>query len=345
MSAGAIWWGQIGNSLRLLDEISEHLQEERSVLLRMPERLPWRTDFYEAVDIRRAAYSGGRSLKRLAWSGGAEPGEYILKKLCSDVQAVFWPGFSSADYLGSRSDLPVNDYYVWVTGVSAEKDLRSWAEFLTRYNRASAALSKRAVFLVEYAGPALDTGKVEQIVCNVEDYDCRVFCLEAGAALKNAALREYQAELALRIGSGDPEFSWALLQTGEELVIDPVKTAMQTIRQNRDFPALSEQQILSAAWNASVVLFFPILERWRAAFVADHAQQLRGYLPIPNSNGEPVTDPSDLEIGGLFFLNNKHVGAFTPGEKTQILLCRETRNLLAHNKLLSREDARRIMEL
>lgn len=345
MRAGMIWWGQIGNCLRLLDEISEHLQEERSAFLRVPERLPWRTDFYEAVDIRRSAYSGGRSLKRLAWQSGAEPGDFILKKLCSDVQAVFWPGFSSADYLGSRSDLPVNDYYVWVTGVRTEKDARSWAEFLTRYNRASAALAKRAVFLVEYSGPAVDTGRVEQILCTVEDYDCRVFCLEAGAALKNTALREYQAELALRIGSGDPEFSWALLQTGEELLIDPVKTAQKTIRQDRAFPALSEQQLVSAAWNASVVLFFPILERWRAAFVAEHAQQLRQQLPITNSNGEQVTDPSDLEIGSLYFISNKPGCTFTLEEKTRIVLCREARNLLAHNRILSREDARRLMEL
>lgn len=350
MNAGMIWWGQIGNSLHLISEVAEHLQECRSAVLRLPERLPWRAAFYEEVDIRRSAF-GGRSLKRLSWSAGGDPGEFILAKLCSaSVRADYWPGQSVADYLGSRQSLPLNDYYVWITGVRAKADLAKWAEFIARYDRASARSDGRAVFLVEYAGPALETGPVEQIVCTLEDYDCRVFCLEASAALRNAPLRDYQAELALRVGGTDPEFSWALLRTGEALLRDPVATAREVMDRSREsggrpFGPMTEQQIVSAAWRAALVLFFPVLEQWRMDFVARYEQELHRHLPISNSNGEQVTDPFDLEIGALYYIVGLPGNPFTAGEVETIRLCRRTRNLLAHNKMISLEDARRIAQL
>lgn len=351
MSASAIWWGQIGNSLRLLSEVAEHLQECRSAVLRLPERMPWRSAFYEAVDIRRSAFSGGRSMKRLAWRSGGDPGEFVLAQLCSaGVRADYWPGQPCADYLGGREDLLLNDYYVWITGVGTKTDLGKWTEFLTRYDRASAHLAKRAVFVVEYSGPAMESGGTDQIVCSVEDHDCRVFCLEAAAALKNAGLREYQAELALRIGGGDPELCWALLRTGEDLLTDPVRAATRITSDSlasdgRRYRTMTEQQIISAAWKAAVVLFFPVLEQWRMDFVTRHQQELRRHLPITNSNGEQVTDPADLEIGALYFIGSKPGSCFGAEEKAKIDLCRHTRNLLAHNKLISREDALRITAL
>ena len=346
MNAGSIWWGQIGNSLHLISEVAEHLQECRSAVLRLPERLPWRTVFYEEVDIRRSAF-GGRSLKRLSWSG-SDPGEFILAKLCSARdRADYWPGQSVADYLGSRSSLPLNDYYVWITGVRTKADLAKWAEFIAVYDRAATRPDGRAVFLVEYTGPALETGQVPQIVCTLEDYDCRVFCLEASAALRNAPLRSYQAELALRIGGTDPEFSWALLRTGEALLQDPVATAREVMDRSREsggrpFGPLTEQQIVSAAWHAALLLFFPVLEQWRLDFVTRYEQELHRHLPITNSNGDQITYPFDLEFGSLYHIVSLPGNPFTAGEVETIRLCRRTRNLLAHNKMISLADAQRI---
>ena len=62
MNAGEIWWGQIGNSLRLLTTVTNNLREGRSAVLQVPRNLPWRQDFYEAAGMRCAMLSAERRL-------------------------------------------------------------------------------------------------------------------------------------------------------------------------------------------------------------------------------------------------------------------------------------------
>ena len=68
MNAGAVWWGQIGNSLRLLSRVTESLRDHRTTLLQFPAHLPWRERFEEEIDLRRTAFSMDRRLRRLAWT-------------------------------------------------------------------------------------------------------------------------------------------------------------------------------------------------------------------------------------------------------------------------------------
>ncbi len=57
MNAENIWWGQIGNSLRLLARVTECLRDHQSAVLSMPTRFPWKERFYREIDVRRAPYS------------------------------------------------------------------------------------------------------------------------------------------------------------------------------------------------------------------------------------------------------------------------------------------------
>lgn len=351
MNPGEIWWGQIGNALRLLTAVNHSLRDCRSAVLQLPVRLPWRQTFRDTAAIRRTALGDNRSLTTIPWQEGRDPGDFILNQLCSrQVRANYYPGWSCAAYLGGLRDLSLNEQNIWITGIHRREDIQRWIAFLAEYERTAAQLPSRAVFLLEYDGPAVPGGSVEVLSFTVEDYDCRVFCLESGAALKNAAFREYQAELALRIGGGDPELSWHLLRAGEALTEDPVRTALDVVgkcrnSEGRSFPQLTEQQIASAAWRAALVILLPILEQWRMDFVARHESELFRHLPIHNSNGEKVTDPFDLELGALFFISRQPGCTFSPEDRARIELCREARNKLAHNRILSREEARAILKL
>ena len=127
---------------------------------------------------------------RLQWEENADPGEFILDELCSQrVKADYWPGQTYAEYLGSRDDILLNDYYVWIAGVNSKTDLMKWTEFITQYERAARKMENQAVYVIEYSGEAIDVPCVEKIVYTVENYDCRVFSLEAAAALENTELR------------------------------------------------------------------------------------------------------------------------------------------------------------
>lgn len=352
MNPDNIWWGQIGNSLRLLANVTEHLRDHRSAVLSMPGGIPWRERFYREIDIRRAPYSVARRLKRIAWFGRGEPGQFILSEMCPlDVQADYWPGQTYGEYLASRRNLTINDYDIWITGVHRKSDLMKWAEFVTQYHAAVKDAEPHAVFLIEYDGPPMKSGNLEQISCQVERYDCRVFCLEMAAALSGTHLRDYQAELALSIAGSQPELCAALLDTGGRLVEEPLETARQVLATARDsdgkhFPVQTESELISKVWLAAVALLFPLMERYRIDFIERHKLELSRFLPISNSNGDEVTEPFDLEIGALcYIIANLRVHLFTPMEVNGLRLCRRIRNQLAHNKPVDCADVQAVMSL
>ena len=345
MSAGTIWWGQIGNSLRLLTKVTNALRDCHSAVLQVPTKLPWRNNFYEAIDYRRAAFSGERRLMRLQWETNADPGEFVLDELCSSrVRADYWPGQTYAQYLASKDDILLNEYYVWITGIHNKADLSKWLEFVTQYIQYSEQIDQRAVFILEYDGVNTEVSGVENIAYSVENYDCRVFCLESAASVNNTDMHVYQAELALSIGNNDPELCDALLSLGDKLLQDPVKAAdalMDTIGASE----LTEQAITSAAWKAAIVLLFPILEQHRMDFVAKYESALARHLPISNSNGDRISDPCDLEVGSLCYIASSANKEFTAEEIEDLRLCRRVRNLLAHNKIVPYADVRKLLSV
>lgn len=351
MNPGSIWWGQIGNSLRLLAKVTNNLRDCQSAVLQVPQDLPWRQDFYDAIDIRRSAFSGERRLVRLTWEAGMDPGEFVLDELCSNrVRADYWPGQTYAEYLGSKSELLMNDYYVWVTGIHSKADVSKWGEFVSQYHHIAKQLDSSAVFILEYDGANTDVPDVEKIVYTVENYDCRVFSLEAAVALGNTDLRNYQAELALSICSNNPELCYALLMAGTKLLHNPVQTTVEVTScmyssEGLPFVTLDEQQIQSSAWEAAIVLLFPVLERYRISFIDKNESEIARYLPISNSNGDRITDPCDLEIGSLYYIVSSASKSFEPAEIELIRMCRKARNLLAHNKFVPYTDIRTLLAL
>lgn len=344
MNPGEIWWGQIGNSLRLLGRIAGDLNTGVSVVLQDAGSLPWKEQFHIAVDSRRTSFSSDRRLRRLLWRAGADPGQFVLKQLCTKkAQVEYWPGQTYAEHIAACTNEVVHAYYVWVTGIHAPEDLERWKQFIADYERESAALETRTVYVLEYDGPAPEADGLDLIRCTVHPYDCRVFCLEAATATQNTALLEFQAELALRIGGARPEFCAALISSGEALLRLPLETVRTVCRSLRDsqgqpFPSLTDEQVSGAVWQASIVQLFPAIEQRRTAFIRNHTAELSCHLPIRNSNGDSIEDPWELDIGPLFYIVNESVGEFSPAEVEEIRLFRSVRNLLAHNRPVPYKD-------
>lgn len=349
MNEGQIWWGQIGNSLRLLSAVAEILQDGMSAVLYTPQGIPWRSEFYDAVNLRRSEFGADRRFRRVEWTENADPGSFVLNQLCpNQARLEYWPGESSAAFLAGRDDLSLDESDVWITGIRSQTDLYSWIQFLSEYLRKTETKQNKASFILEYAGPEMETPNVRQLKYAVENYDCRVFCLEAAAALNTVECRSYQAELALWIGYDDPERSAVLLNAGKALVEDPAETAKRELAQARNsegnpFEPLTDKQITSAVWKTGIVLMYPILEQYQLDFIADHQAALECHLPIVNSNGDQVTDPYDLEVGPLSFLVSHHPAEFSQEEVKTVAQYRKIRNQLAHNKPLSYSDVKRII--
>lgn len=351
MNAGGVWWERIGSSLRLLQAAADHLADGVDFLLRLPERMPWPGDFYDALDIRRSGSGGDRRLRRLPWRKGGEPGDLVMEELCSEEEeAEYWPGESKAAYLGSRRDILLNDYDVWITGLEERGDLKKWTDFISEYRRCCGGDGRRAVFVLECRGGQTAAPGLETVSYAVEERDCRVFALEATAELKNTEYPEYQAELALRIGGLDPELVSALLARGKALLIDPVQTALEVSRTGRSsrgepLSAVDETTASSAAWEAALVQLFPGMERIRTGIIKSYEQELMKHLPTRNSNGDMVTDPFDLDIGPLYYILKSSGGRFKKEDVLTVSLCRSVRNLLAHNHIVPFESVKQLVAL
>ena len=351
MNGGSIWWEQIGSSRRLLQEIKKDMENEQSFILHIPSKMPWKNYFYTMVDLQKASFSGERQLQRLEWHAKGDPGAFIMDRLCSrEVQADYFPGQTYAEYLGSKDDILLCDYYVWVTGIDTKEDLEKWSSFVSQYIDQSAKNAKRAIFILEYSGASSNASSLKVITYSIAAMDCRVFCLEVASALENTALAEYQAELALCIGDSDPELSFALLEMGEEFIKDPVTSTFSVALQKRrsdyaQFEGITQGKINSSVWRANIALLFPIVEQYRFLIISKYEDTLRNYLPITNSNGDKVTEPYDIEIGMLAYLAGVHGQLFGKQDYENVRLCKDVRNKLAHNSTVSLPNVAAVMKL
>lgn len=343
MNPGMIWWNQIGSSLQLLSELTNRMKNGDSAVLCTGSGIPWREEFYQAVNRLREPFSGNRRLVRLPWQNGMAPGAFVLRECCSTaVQADYWPDQSYGEYLGSRGDLVLCDYYVWVTGIRQKADRKNWLSFLSDYDKASRGLGQRAVFILEAEGSVSGASGKWELNLQVEHYDCMLFCLEAAKSIRQPCLRQYAAQLAAQIGSGNPELCAAVLEKGDAFVSDPVAVTEQVIRRG-GFAAMREPTLCSAVWNAAIVVLFPVMEQMRLNCIHRNYQQLLRQLPINNSNGERVDDPYDLELGALCFLSGSQNEVMSSEDRNTIVLCRTVRNALAHNKIPEFDDIMKVL--
>lgn len=342
MNYPQIWWQQVGRSLRLCRAVSDRLYAETSLVLRLPRRLPWEDEFYDTMKDRLSAQQAQRMVRFITCSR-QKPGDQILEELCSeDVRTGYWPGQSCEEYLAALPDLTLNQMYVWVRQITTPGQLESWRHFAARYAQAAAGSapdSPHALFVLEYRTDHPEP-EGEEIGYAPTEGDCQVFCLEA-AGLMDGLPTDYLATLAQCVGAGDPELSGRLIQQGKAFLEDPVGTARQVLSESGC--AVGDDVVHLRVWRAQIMVLFALVEEKRLQYIRDNEDRLRAWLPTPAENGAQINDPYDLEFGNLFYMTRRADTAFTRQETEQITLCRDVRNLLAHNELVPCDKALRLL--
>ena len=341
MDVSSIWWTQVGGSVRLIEQIEEKLRSECSFTLVLPQPLDWPDVFYSIVKDRACTISAERTLRYASYDGSGDPGDFVLQEFCPpDFRANYWPGDSCAEYLCQGEKLTFSNCFVWIRGIPSRAALRSWQTFVADYERAAARLPIHAVFVLEYCGKPGDNPR-EELLYQPGERDCRIFCLQA-ADCGDQGLSVYLAELALKLGRGVPELSGKLLTLGTRLLENPMGTALSLegalSSTGKPLPELPEDFVRSAVWEAQIAWVFPLLERFRVRVVEQYEERLSPCLPIPNSNGDPIREPYDLEFGALYFLGKSSAVFYRSEDFNGITLCRDARNTLAHNNFLCYES-------
>lgn len=367
--AAEVWWTQISTSRQLVSKVKEHMENEQSFVLHIPKQMPWKDKFYSRIEDTAGASrrplkmrnSEERTKRILSWKSEQSDltvGGFLLDNdLFSDAErCAYHPSKSYPDYIAGLQSPLLAQSFIWVTNITTQQDIINWTNFVARYNENAG--DKRAVFILEYCGPEYTPPtEIPLVRYLVEAMDCRVFCLELASILANATQKEYQAELAFRVGNLDPEISATLLSMGMDFIEEPVQATMRLdhacYSDGTSYPPFGKSQIESiesAIWRANISMLFPILEQWRLALIAKYETELQAYLPVENTFGEKVEKPCDLELGVMYFMaqSNKAVrciNTFTEADYSTLKLCRKVRNLLAHNEPVTFDDVERVLQL
>lgn len=120
-----IWWTQIPSARHFLGQITETLLMCKSVLLSVPEWLPWADALYAEVENSLIAHGSAKSLKCIDCPAD-DIGRFLLENYCKkEKRAQYRPTETPASFLARNSDIGLNHYYIWVKNISPER-LRSW---------------------------------------------------------------------------------------------------------------------------------------------------------------------------------------------------------------------------
>lgn len=348
MSHAAIWWKQLGSSIRLLDGILNPIRNERSVVLRLPVDLPWEDMFYQQAQEQLSVLHSNRMVRFLDCSG-QEPDQQVLEELCSEeVQTNYWPGQKVADYLAGLEHIPFHQMYIWVRGIASPGMLEKWRSFAAQC-RSADRTGPCALFILEYRSKSRKESAADEVSYTVTGGDCLVFSLEAAAAYKEMPT-EYLAILAQCASGNDPELCGVLLQDPQALFQDPITFTEQVLAQGhtstgKGFASVPENLIRNRVWMAQINVLFSRLEAWRLQYIQDHRQKLEAWLPMTAENGAKIENPDDLEFGHLYYLTRQVYTRFDCDEVQNIALCRDIRNRLAHNVVVPCEKVQRLLAL
>lgn len=221
-----IWWTQIASARRFLEQITEELLLYKSVLLSVPEWLPWSDAMCTELEKNLIASGSGRSLEFIDCPED-DIGRFLLENYCKKEKRVqYRPVERYAHFLARSSDIKMNYLYIWVRGVT-QKRLRSWKEFIAEYYSAVPHGMPCASFILE-TSTAIGIADTRCLVPlsfeqSITPYDSFTFCALAGAETSMPeALRPYLTEVVSTLCRKDIELCAACLTDWKDFFQDPI---------------------------------------------------------------------------------------------------------------------------
>ena len=324
-----IFWKRVSNASRFLNDAIDELLSGHSVVLAFEDSIPWKDVMLDVLAEKLLPCLNTCSLDPHAAEGVTDPGEFLLRRYFSARdRSNYWPGSSVEKFMAENkstmhrriiliTDIPETRSHAWINSVS---------EYL-RY----ADPEEHAHFLLITSGTTF-TGSDAVALLNYRDYiseyDCLMLCMNLLSDVKCSILaKKYIAELAVQLADNRLEYAGQFAEYRAELLWNTAD-AVRSVYPELSFEK-AEELTEQALWEIQIRIVYPELEHFRRGFVRKYQERLKDYLPITDSAGEKVTEPSGLEIGQLHHICTAHHIA----EKTDFdRLChmRTARNNLAH---------------
>ena len=347
-----IWWSQVTNAVRYVTEIKQSLLEEKSILLKYTNGMPWRDQLEETIVEAVTLQNSEKKFVKIPII--SNPGEYLLNEFCKkEKRAEYRPTKGYAKFFAESDEIVLHDRYFWVQ-IGAASCLNNWMKFVSDYIKERGKKDNIAVFILEWAGNELVSVKKGIRIFFFDDYvgeyDRIVFAVLASSSIKeNSFVKNYIAELVANVSGNDIELcaecighykeflenSWKLIQT---IIAEKVRS------DETDFCyTKTAEEVKHLIWLAQIKTVYPYLEEYRENFVQKHANEISKRLTIQTSYGETYTDPKDVELGTLMYMAGCNNLVLSTSEYEKLKKYKEARNKLSHLIALTIKEIRELL--
>ena len=347
-----VWWNQISRARHFVDEILECLVQEKSLVLCLPELMPYYPDFQEIMQDTLRQEKGNRRVMVVDCPEG-EVGPFLLEKFCKkEKRSSYRYGITYAQFLGESEDITLNDCYLWVRGVSKKKG-KEWISFIDEYLKAAAS-HPAAVFILE-GGEELSNITRKGIKAfsfkeAIDAYDRFAFCaLTVSDNTCREAYRPYLAELVSNLCEEDVELCEHCAKLGTAFLKSPREAFLQILEKERrsdgkPFEMKTDIEWLTEkTWESQIRILFPCIEQYRKDFTSHYEKEIAAGLPIQDSYGNVIENPQEIEVGVITSLIGRKLFTVTMEEYEELVLFKNARNDLAHLDVVPWESAERII--
>lgn len=179
-----LWWNHITRAHKFLEDIISSALDGKSMILCLPEHVPWRDTLLELVEDRLQLENPKNALDRMQCPE-EEAGLFLLNRYCKAARrATYRFGMTYAEFLGKCEDTVLNDRYLWVSGIPKSRyEYRS--SFIRKYRN-------------QIVGALPITTSYGEQVANPEEVEIGVLVYLAGNGKIPLESREYETLAAFR---------------------------------------------------------------------------------------------------------------------------------------------------
>ena len=334
-----IWWEDLNGPRRFLGEAAEKLSCGKSVVLCLPNRVPFEKSMRDVLE--KLLLKGTQSIKVVdAEKISSEPQEYVLKEFCDDKDGFrpFNKG-AYAEFLAKRTGIALNSSCIWIRNASPAQ-VEKWFSFIADYQNFLGG-KRGGVFLLE-AGEDFTAKSGVEILSyadKISGYDSFAFNIFAAADFgnKNRLMKQYLAELVSALTEGDVEFGAACIAASDDFLKNPEEFFSNILWEGKFTSGKSTDDIEHAIWSTQLKLIFPLVETFRRNFIRRYEEQIKNTPPYYSA-------PEEVEIGQLYGLFNQRRWLIGESDGDDLEMYREVRNKLAHLGTLSFEELQKIFE-
>ena len=344
-----IWWEKTENARKFLSAATGILAGGRSVVLCLPERLPWRETMRDVLRKLLRENFSGTTYEIEAVDAGEKPQKYVMNNFCENKSGFRPYGDEPyAKFLAASEDISLNTACLWIQDANdAQAD--AWFKFMDDYHKFLAD-KIGGVFLLEsganFSKRSVNGVEILSYDRTIGDYDSFAFniLLASEFCNDNDLMKQYLAELVTQLVGNDVELGAACVKRSEDFLRNPREVFKEILITENFSSTKSEKDIEFAIWLTQMKLIFPLVEIFRHKLIKNYHANISDALPCNSSYGERVEIPEQVELGTLMFLVNSGRLRFDKFDWDELISYRYVRNSLAHLKTLAFDDLQKVFD-